>query len=130
MIVHICVYKISIPALFGLKLIQWKHGKERFVKYCVVRLVYIFSTLISFLFFFSSSLLDAPTIIRALGKYTGETTSSSARFCYVKIQMRLCGILRWIEINVAQLIIGRVIIRSVPSGFSFVFVRSFAAVHI
>jgi len=29
----------------------------------------------------SSSLLDASTIIRALGKYTGETTSSSARFC-------------------------------------------------
>lgn len=42
----------------------------------------------------SSSPLGAPTIIRALGKYTGETTSSSARFCPVKIQMRPRGILR------------------------------------
>ena len=33
-------------------------------------------------------------------------------FCLVKIQMRPRGILRWIEINVAQLIIGRVIIVS------------------
>lgn len=73
-------------------------------------------------FLLSSSLLDASTIIRALGKYTGETTSSCARFCPVKIQMRPRGILRWIEINVAQLIIGRVIIvssRWASLSFSF-----------